>query len=251
MPGLEDVLDMDALYLHAARQDACALSGTASAFSECSGTWLFLHRRQQLGAPCRRTFRRMLRQLRRMGLLRLYMLLHDRLHVYITLACFEKYKARQGQFTFLSSIQSFFSPSTSIPPGIYVSRDWMWRASRTYLGRLQQAVENRRFYAFHQLCKRQPAHAAARYPMVVAPQEDESENESNSNSIDTLGGLHLVPQLVPAALWPPATLDLLLRAMRPRAPPVWAAAMHTAAAALQERRVRRAWARLRRRRDPL
>ena len=238
MPGLEDVLEMDELYLTLARRDACALSGAAAGFRECAGAWIFLHCRRQLGAPCRRTFRRMVRQLRRMGLLRLYMLLHDRLHVYITLACFEKYKARHGQFSLVSSVSSFFSPTHAIPPMIHTSPDWMWRASRSYLSRVHRATENRRLFAFHQLCRREPAHAAARYPMVVEPEPGEG--------LGDLGGLHVVPQLMPAALWPPAVLQMLLNSVEPRAPALWPASMHTAAAALEARRLRRAWARVRR-----
>ena len=128
MPRLEDLLEIDELYLHLTRRDACALSGVAKAYRECAGAWIFLHCRQQLGAPCRRTFHRMVRQLRRMGLLRLYMLLQDRLNVYITLACFEKYKARHGQFSLVSSVSAFFSPTRAIPPAVHTYRDWMWKA---------------------------------------------------------------------------------------------------------------------------
>ena len=218
------------VYAYLDRKDVCRVTPAASAYSEIFATWLFLHHYRRFGVRCQRTFLAMSRQLRRMGLFRLYALLMDRVHAYVVLSSFEKYKERPGHFGLQASIQKFFSVSAATNTSISYHRpNWAWRESRAYIRRLHHAVLNRRFYAFHQLCLRDPEHAARRYPMVVASECAE------------LGGLAVVLHLVHHQLWPPSVLDMLLRAIHPQPPALWAPALHTAAAACARMRLRRAF----------
>ena len=223
------------VHAYIGREDACHLTPTASAYSESFATWLFLQHQHRFGMRCHRAFRAMARQLRRMGLFRLYALLMDRVHAYVVLSTFEKYKERPGHFGLQASIQKFFSASATNTSILYPRHNWAWREARTYIRRLHHAVINRRFYAFHQLCLRAPDHAARRYPMVVA------------NECSDIGGLSVMMHLVHHELWPPSVMEMLLRAIHPQPPALWVPALHTAAAACQQIRLRRAFRRLRRR----
>ena len=222
-------------HLGLGRADACRLSAVSSHFRDSYATWLFLHNQHGLAGVrgCRRTFRRLVAQLRRAGLFPLYALLSHRVRVYVLLSTFEKYKDRPGHFGLSASIQKFFSDGVVSGSILSYTRNWAWRATRAYVRELHHAVLNRRFYAFHQLCLRHPAHAAARYPMVL-------ESECTD-----LGGLAVVPHLIHHQLWPPAVLDMLLRAIHPRPPALWVPALHTAAAACVQHRLRRAFRQLR------
>ena len=222
-------------YLYMTREDACHLSAAAPKCRDSYATWLFLHNQHGLAGVrgCRRTFRRMVRQLRRMGLFRLYALLNHSARVNVLLSTFEKYKDRPSHFGLSASLQKFFSASVLSCSVLSYTRNWAWRATRAYVRHLHHAVLNRRFYAFHQLCLRHPEHAAARYPMVIASECSE------------LGGLSVVTHLIHHQLWPPAILDMLLRAIHPQPPALWVPALHTAAAACEQQRLRRAFRRLR------
>lgn len=233
--ALKTVLDIDEGCLYLSRMDAARLSMTCAPFQDVLPTWIFLRHRLRLGLRCRRAFSAMVRQLRRMGLLRLYMVLHDTINVQILLLAFDRYRDRHAQFRLSSSVHNFFS-LTYTPLHLPASNEWMWAQSRRYLRRLHHAASTRRFFVFHQLCMTDAPHAARRYPMLGGAQPD----------LKDLGGFAPLMHIIHHSAWPPSVLEALLRSIRVAPPTMWLPALHTAADRLQlmpQRRALRAWRR--------
>ena len=234
---LKTVLELEEGCLYLSRTDAAQLTATCVTYQDVLATWIFLRHRLRLGLRCRRAFAAMARQLRRMGLLRLYMALHDTINVQILLLAFDRYRDRHAQFRLSSSVHRFFSLAHTplqLPP----SNEWMWAQSRRYLRRLHHAASStRRFFVFHQLCLTDAPHAARRYPMLGGALPD----------LKDLGGFAVLLHIVHHSAWPSSVLDTLLRSIRVTPPTLWLPALHTAAHRLQlmpQRRAFRAWARI-------
>lgn len=189
-------------------QDSCLLclakpevAQLAVASRECHAAlshWLFLHHARphtSIGM-----YRLMLTELRRMGLLPLYMQLHSPLNVHVLQLAFAYFKDRQSQFA-TPNISRFFRFTTP-PATLTQAQDFGWKRSRLYLQGLQACLQQRHLYSYLALCDSDPEYAAQRYPLGTS-------------------GLQVLEQLVSDSIWPQQLLQLLLRELRVPRPLLW------------------------------
>ena len=202
-------------------QDSCLLCLTkpevaqlAAASRDCRATlshWLFLHHARPHTSI--RMYCIMLAELRRMGLLPLYMQLHSPLNAHVVQLAFAYFKDRQSQFA-TPNISRFFRFTTP-PATLTQAQDFGWKRSRVYLQGLQACLQQRHLYSYLALCESDPEYAAQRYPLGTS-------------------GLQVLEQLVCNFMWPQQLLQLLLQELRTPRPLLWGPCL-----ALAERRIRK------------
>lgn len=206
---------------HDAGQLATACRGTREALAH----WLFLHHARPHTSM--QLYRCMLHELRRMGLLPLYLQLHSPLQVAVLGMAFAYYKDRQSHFS-TPSISRFFRFSTP-PATMAQAQEFTWKQSRTYLHALQASLQSRQLFSYLAVCEHDPEHAERRYPLGTQ-------------------GLLVLEQLVSDALWPRPLLLMLLRELKAPPPLLWYPLIAVVADRFQRRGVRRqqqrAWRRL-------
>lgn len=204
------------------RASALAMSACSRPMRSCFYEWIFRNQLYNVGVRTRRTFFRLIKHMRGMGVLPLFSLLHAR-RAEILLGTYERYLS--SQWTIVDPTK-FFRMDTQKPP--LWRANVLWKVSRDYLQLLHNAASNRRLFSTMALCTTAPEYASRKYGQVL--------DASNPQG----GVLMTLEQMIPHTLWPTHTLRVLLRSLEVRPPPMWRAALESTCANVDASRQRRA-----------